>query len=792
VTLLHVTLTTGLGILMTVSSILSAQDSVALGGPEVVKLTWSSRSLESVDLDQDDRTDLVVLDNDRSRIILLYQQKPGEPRRPSKPPAPGRWTPVLEDARFATETVSLEGRAFDLEVADLNGDGRPDLAFTGSPDGLTIRYQGRRGRFDTIETFDMRAPSRWRHTMHAGDLNGDGRTDLAVCTTEAFEIFLQNDEGRLEAAGRYPITDDERFGVTALDLNGDGRTDLLSQVANSDRALRVRYGAGDGTFGAELATDLSGRRGLLQDLGRDETLEFVSINATTNAIETVRFEPATDRGFSLDALQPRLITLRESSESGDCHVAVGDVDGDGRPDLAVADSRASSITLLRQTADGRFARSDAYPSLAEVRAMAAADLNGDGRDDLVVVSPTEGAVAWTSQGDGGRLHYPEPIPIGDGKPLLIATGKFDGRGRPDVVVIVEESKQYRLERLSLLGGDADWESTVTELEKFRVPPRGLEVADANQDGRDDLIVFTAHEPARILLQEADGGFAPASQTSGFQRGLLDDKEASAFATGDVDGDGLEEMLFAGGGFVRALRLGDAGTLEVVDQFNSRSPGAELAAGVVWRPQGADGSEVALIGSRGSSLERLQRDRDGVFRSRGAAALDAVNLRRARVVDLGRGDGTDLLIIGSERITWIPTTAEDLRPKTTVIHETDPLEVRHGLIATGDLDADGAVDVVAVDATESRVLEVLQSDGNQWESTLRFTVFESDPHYEGQTGGSYEPREMLVEDVTGDGREDLILLVHDRLLVYPQIEAGRTDTSPDGFHGLSGTTGDPVG
>jgi hypothetical protein len=754
-----------------------AASGIALGGPDVVKLTWNSRSLEVADLDGDDRNDLVVLDTDRSRITLLYQRRPGDPSPTPHRGEPGQWTPVLEDARFRSESLGLSGRAFDLEVADFNQDGRPDLAYTGSPDGLTIRYQGRRDRFETSETFDLRAPSRWRHTLEAADLDGDGRTDLVVLTEEALEVFMQQGDGRLVAAGRYPVTDEDRYGLRVMDANGDGAMDVMVQVAGSDHALRVRFGSGDGTFGAELAMVLDRRRGRMQLLADGPEPAFISVNAANDAIEEVRLSSGEADTFDLDEIQPRFVTLGETSESSDCHLAVGDIDGDGRPDLAVADSRAASLALLMQSRDGRFTRSDAYPSLAEVKGLKAADLDGDGRDDLVVVSPAESVVAWTTRDLNGRLRYPEPLPLGDGKPLLLATGDLDGDGRPDVATVVEESKQYRLVVASLDPTSDQWRTRRTDLEKFRVPPRGLAVVDADQDGRDDLIVFTAHEPARLLLQKADGGFEAASQSSGFQRGLLDDIAPSNLATGDVDGDGLAEMLIGGGSFVRALRLGADGALEVVDQFNSRSPGTELETGVVWFPRGADSAEVALIGSRGALVERLVRDDDGVFRSRGTTDLEPLDLQRARVVDLGRGLGGDLLLIGSDRVAWIAASDGGLRADTTVVYETDPLEVRHSLVATGDLDGDGSADVVAVDATDSRVLEVLQRREDGWRRTLRFTVFESDPHYQGQTGGTYEPREMVVADVSGDGLDDLVLLVHDRILVYPQLASERAVTQP---------------
>ena len=55
----------------------------------------------------------------------------------------------------------------------------------------------------------------------------------------------------------------------------------------------------------------------------------------------------------------------------------------------------------------------------------------------------------------------------------------------------------------------------------------------------------------------------------------------------------------------------------------------------------------------------------------------------------------------------------------------------------------------------------------WQSVMHFRVFEKNMHYRGRQGGQREPREILVEDLNGDGKDDFALLVHDRLLTYLQ-------------------------
>ncbi|MCU6550970.1 FG-GAP repeat domain-containing protein, partial [Klebsiella pneumoniae] len=85
----------------------------------------------------------------------------------------------------------------------------------------------------------------------------------------------------------------------------------------------------------------------------------------------------------------------------------------------------------------------------------------------------------------------------------------------------------------------------------------------------------------------------------------------------------------------------------------------------------------------------------------------------------------------------------------------------------DLNGDRRPDLVAIDP-DRHVVEVLTAtEAGEWRSRLHFQVFETDEHYQGRKGQPQEPRETVVADVTGDGKNDLVLLVHDRVLIYPQ-------------------------
>jgi hypothetical protein len=99
--------------------------------------------------------------------------------------------------------------------------------------------------------------------------------------------------------------------------------------------------------------------------------------------------------------------------------------------------------------------------------------------------------------------------------------------------------------------------------------------------------------------------------------------------------------------------------------------------------------------------------------------------------------------------------------------TDLPKVYHTGVDWGDFNHDGKMDLVCMDGRR-QTLEFLSTDKEgKWTSTLHFEVFEKDLHYRGKKGGAFEPRDGIVEDLNGDGLDDLVLLVHDRFLCYYQ-------------------------
>jgi hypothetical protein len=140
-----------------------------------------------------------------------------------------------------------------------------------------------------------------------------------------------------------------------------------------------------------------------------------------------------------------------------------------------------------------------------------------------------------------------------------------------------------------------------------------------------------------------------------------------------------------------------------------------------------------------------------------------------------GDGRDdLLIAGSDRFGVLQTGRKGQRLKTIASFESKRNEARFSDLAAADLNADGVPDVAFIDLAEQMIEIATYTGEKDLLHALTFKVFER-KLYRG-TGDVAEPRDVVSGDVDGDGRADLVLIAHDRILVYRQ-DPGKSEERP---------------
>jgi hypothetical protein len=735
-------------------------------GKEIFPIDNYISLLQAADVNGDGKMDLVLVNNSRSKINLLINQT-GETNAPVlTPPVKREINDLPPDARFRIDSIASEKRIAALVVADLNSDHRPDLAYYGEPKELIAQYND--------GTNGWAAPKRWPiddgqltpNALSAGDLNGDGRTDLLLLAEKYVYFFAQKADGTLAEPKKIPLAASAK-AAQAVDVNGDGRQDLLLVNWDSTTPFRFRLQNAAGELGPEVYFTFPAIRSYCADnLVTNEGTQIITIAQNSGRAQISHFvqkpSPELTESFREGQLQVLPLASTDKARRG---IVWADVDGDGLTDLLVAEPESGQLSLYLQQRDGTLAPPHSFPSLAGISDIAVADWNGDGHPEVFLLSPDEKQVGVTSLDNNGRLPFPTLIPL-EGKPLVMAVGATKPDAKATLAVIVDrDGKRFLVTR------DATGTNRTQKLaDSFKSNPSVLSWQDVNQDGLADLVTLIPYEKIKVLVQVPGKDFEEADVAP--PGGTV---EQPWLASADVDGDGKAELLLPQKNFLRAVVLKrepkrDDSTnqpgwvFDVRDQINGAGSNSRIT-GAALVP-GTKGAGLFLLDAERKAITLAQRDSAGVWQAVRNVTLPVSTFGSLQAVAFGGARPNTVSLLGLNSVAWLP-----LSGKTWELEELDGYEtpIKDGYlrdVVAGDLNGDGRKDLVFMETAKHYLDLVIFDAANHLVPANRWQVFEERSFRSGRPDQS-EPREAVVADVTGDGKKDLIILVHDRVLVYPQ-------------------------
>ena len=731
---------------------------------ELYKLDIRSTNMLAADMNQDGRTDLILVDNGHSRIDILLQRDKPKPRDKS---AAQKVNSVENDTRFDHRKVGVDREVSSLVVGDFNHDGRKDLAYFANPDQLIVRLQNADKDWTTGQRFRLSDVQATSWMLAAGDLNNDGRDDLVVLGKNETHVFYQQADGTMAAAVSLMNTTPTLRLAQIADLDGDGRNDLCYLTPeDDDRPFGARLQGEDGQLGPELRCELSKPRGVtLANMDGKPGAELLSIEAQTGRVKIHQLQRSAPLAGEL-ASQLIQYGLGQGGRNRD--LATGDINGDGLIDVVVTDPDSAQMLVFLQRKGQGLDLGKTYPGLMGAEQIRIGRLEADKPSEVVVLSTREKSIG-VSRVEQGRLSFPQGIPT-DRDPLAIEMADLNGDGVQEIIVLGKDrgsssssSAKYSLQALSrkgdawkaeTIGGDANTTFTLP-----RTPDR-IAALDANRDGQTDFLIFFGGDRApQLMLGSKAGKLTEVSGDKGFGLGSV---AAGNFMMGKLD---KTAFLVAQNNFARNVDLGPGNQWRVLDQYNAAESRAQIVAAATIDLDGKPGPEIALI-DQGVKKIRVLRKENNVFRPWREVDIGAFPVKSVQVADLN-GDGRDdLLLFGSGKFGVLYAGQSDPRLKQLASFESQLEKTHFQDLAAGDLNGDGIPDIAVID-TQSQFIEILDyAVPTGLRHALYFKVFES-KSFGGDDRSGSEPREAVIADVTGDGRADLILLAHDRVLVYPQ-------------------------
>jgi FG-GAP-like repeat/IPT/TIG domain/Secretion system C-terminal sorting domain len=339
-------------------------------------------------------------------------------------------------------------------------------------------------------------------------------------------------------AGNYP------HSVCVADFDGDGKSDVLVARGSSNAVSVFKNTSESGTISFSTKLDFpaagnSHEGSSVGDLDGDGRLDFVVANGTGSSTVSVFRNTSTPGNISFAS------NVDYPTGNAPYSVAIGDLNADGKPDVVVANNGANTISIYKNLSTPgniSFAPKIDIPTGTNPYSVAIGDLDGDGKADIALTTQgtTSSLSAMRNTSTGGEIIFDPPInyaPLFG--PFVLAAGDLDGDGKLDLAAANSSSNSVVVTRNASVPGTISF----TQRDYLTVGnyPVGVAINDLDGDGKPDLIACSRHSNniSVIKNQSFIGQFFFAANVD-----YAVGSDPFYVAAGDLDGDHKAEIIVA--------------------------------------------------------------------------------------------------------------------------------------------------------------------------------------------------------------------------------------------------------
>jgi hypothetical protein len=535
-----------------------------------------------------------------------------------------------------------------LQTGDFNGDGIPD-AVTVANQGVWLMTGGGGGIFGqpvlAVAMPTVNAVSRFQ----AADINEDGKLDLVVSTQSGFSVLFGNGNGTFQPAVNYATTFTIPF-LTVADINGDGYLDILCASPQSDSSVTIYLGKAGGSFQNPYFFDIPNYLDVeVGDVNGDGIPDLVS--------DSVYVAYGLGKGeFSTPVYFP----IAGGSVGSSTSVLLAHLRSEKVLDI-IANNAFDNISVLLNKGNGSFIEGITVPFPSNIECGTELDFNNDGIEDLGFVQGQDFIIEY------GTGKVKEPFTAGPVSVLPAETGytfncpsnpgDLNGDGIPDMLSSGSNGSAGVLVPFYGQGDGSFVAGTPTA--SAAGTNSWLILVDVNGDGKTDLITPQTNQ---VWYGNGNGTFqSPITFVSGLANSIFDVQWA------DLNGDGKLDfaveanvsengILQCGTTYILLATGGGAFTQSSVSNCpNSRK--LFFTSAIALGDLNGDGYPDLVVGSDESEMGVFLNNGTGTFTYsvtlnvagllNGAPTPVIADFNGDGILDVGVSDGTDFAILPNE-------------------------------------------------------------------------------------------------------------------------------------------------
>ena len=721
---------------------------------EIIKIGDNPGPMYTGDLNVDGVTDILVVNNRKSRIDLFLQKQGATPE--DVVPVT-RANEIPEHWRFEKNRVMVSHQVAALAMHDFNHDGRTDLIYAGNPSHIVFLAQQVDGTFKKTRSHRVKKLGANRSAFTIADISEDNKPELITIVEGNIQAWPLDED----SLGKPMVlaTEDRIVAFELADYDGDGLDDIVGLVPDSSEPVRLwitKSDAGIRSMGPQLRFEMPPLREFASvrlpgnEAARMAIIERASRRIVLYEVDRETIETSGDRDASIE-IYPFLGKGKRTQ-------LVTDVNNDGLLDLIATNPSDNTIVVYEQSEGEGLSTGISSPTLSDVGSIGSGDINQDGNDELFVLSENEGVVG-RSPLTSLEVAFPQPIPFSSGN-TPISLSVIDLNDEMKVAVISKEKRSYVIDLI-----DQEGNNDTIDLGSLSRGPDQIIGFDADQDGNTDLLILTRDKPMK-LAQMTDTGFVVLDDDEMGQYGLV--REASEMNTTlfDVDNDGMEELLIADDNYLRAVRYepnpenGISPGWQVVTQVNLQDGSSDLVS------LAKSGDDIYVTDQENERIVAIRINENNEWKESESLYIHGYDFGPIYSGDF-TGDGVpDILAVSDTGFAIIRVQGNRIALNELQSWRSDnERRVQHEL-AVGDVNSDGYSDMVSLDAGE-QMLEIFTfSQNEKMLYATGFKIYES-RIFSGGEPREWQPTQIIITDLTNDRQNDILLLSHDRLLLYKQ-------------------------